>query len=152
MENDEKPELTPADALASTRAGREAIARRISLPWQWDAAEAASLGLFMAAVAYARPPWTTIAIAGWFIAFLCLAEARRRRTGIASAGKTRHRFDPVHVVIFVVAMALFTLGMIAGARWWAGFPLVTAALAAGVILWGYRWINRRTIARLRASE
>lgn len=152
MENDESPELSPTDALASTHAGREAIARRMSLPWQWDAGEALSIGIFMALIAYARPPWTTIVISGWVIVFVFMVEARRRRTGIVTEGKKRHTFDPRQLLVFVATMTLFVAGLVAGARWWEGTPIVTAAAATGVIFGGYRWINRRAVARLLAGE
>ncbi|WP_291378466.1 hypothetical protein [Demequina sp.] len=152
MENDETSELSPADALASTRAGREAIARRIRVPWQWDAGEAVSIGIFMALIAYTSPPWTTMVISGWAIVFLGMVEARRRRTGIVAGGNTRRTFDPLHLVVLVVTLGVFTLGMIAGARWWDGIPVVTAVIAAGVILGGYRWINRRAVARVLAGS
>lgn len=151
MENQENPELSPADALATTRSGREAIARRISVPWQWDAGAAASIGIFMALIAYVSPPWTTIVIAGWTVVYLGMVNTRRRRSGIVAGGNTRRTFDPLHLVVLVVTLGVFTLGMLAGARWWEGIPIVTAALAAGAVLGGYRWINRRAVARVLAG-
>ena len=43
--------------------------------------------------------------------------------------------------------SLFTLGLVIGSRSWEGAPVVAALLATGVVYGGYRWINRRAIAR-----
>lgn len=150
MENDDNV-LSPADALANTHAGREAVAHRISVPWQWDAGAAASMAVFMAVMPYVDPPWTTFVICGWVVVFLGMVQTRRRRSGIVSGGNTRRTFDPLHLAVLVVTLGVFTLGMVAGARWWEGAPVVGALLAGAVVLAGNRWINRRAVARIMAD-
>ncbi len=148
MESNENEELSAADALASTAAGREAVARRMTVSWVWDACASASLGIYMALVSYVSGAWTAVVVALWVVAFTAINRERERRSGVVAAGRTRRTFDPVQVMVFVVALLLFVLGIAVGNHW-AGAPVVTAILATVVMFVGARRIRRRALARIQ---
>lgn len=151
MESHEGKELSAVDALASVQTAREAVIHRISLPWTWDAAMAASIGVFMGLIAYASGRWTAVVIAVWMTVFLFLQRQRQRRSGVVADGCTRRTFDSAHLLVGAGAMAVFTGGLVAGSRHWEWWPVASAGLAAGVIFVGNRWIHRRAIARVRSD-
>ena len=152
MESDENEELSAADALARASSGRESIARRVAVPWAWDASMAASIGLFMGLIAYVSNPWTAIVIAFWVIAFARLTQLRERRTGVVADGSTRRTFDMLHVWGGLAALAVFAAGLVVGARWWEPAPVIAAVLATAIVFGALRWVNRRAIARIRSAS
>lgn len=151
MESDsssEREDLSPAEALASTQAGREAIVRRITTPWSWDAAVAVGAGAFgCLIVAFPYPAGVFLAIPG-ALAAMWVERTRQRRVGVVADGSTSRTFDPVRVWAVGVAVAVCWAGLAASTRWEpAAFIGVVAA--AAVMFAGLRWVNRRAVAGIR---
>jgi len=88
-EVDEAEELSPAEALASTKVAQEALVRRVAVPWAWDAFSAAGTGIFMWLLMEPPYPWFMLALAPWPIANVLIRQARQNRLGVAFDGLKR---------------------------------------------------------------
>jgi hypothetical protein len=149
-EVDEAEELSPAEALASTKAARETLARRVGVPWTWDAFMATSVGLVM--WLYADFPTTVpFVVVPCTLAGLWIKRARQRRVGVVSDGRTSRTLDPLHWWVPLVAMAVGVTGIWNHDTWAPALP-VAAVLAPAIIYVGFRWINRRAITRIRNAS
>ncbi len=146
MTSDDDKDLSAADALASAASGREAIVRRLSIPWPWDASTALLLGVYMALVAYLSAPWTGVVIALWVVVQTAVNRERVRRTGVVSPGKGRRGFDWIALLMYVAAVPLFVLGIALRSHWNIA-PAVAAFVAATLAFLGARRLQRRAIDR-----
>jgi hypothetical protein len=149
-EVDEAEELSPAEALASTKVAREALARRVAVPWTWDAFMATSIGV----VLWLSPDFPTIApfvVVPCAFVMLWIKRARQWHIGVVSDGRTSRTLDPLHWWVPLVALAVGVTGI-----WnydiWAPAAPVAAVLAAAIVYLGFRWINRRAMARIRNAS
>jgi membrane protein implicated in regulation of membrane protease activity len=145
-----RDDLSPAEALASTRVARETLARRVSVPWTWDAFMATSLGVVLWLLAD-YPTTAPFVVVPCGFAVMWIKRARQRRVGVVSDGRTSRTLDPLHWWVPVVAMAVGVIGIWNYETWPPALP-VSAVLAATVIYLGFRWINRRAIARIRNAQ
>jgi hypothetical protein len=145
-EVDEAEELSPAEALANTKAAREALVRRVKVPWAWDASMAVGGGAFVGLVI--RWPQLGSLGAAFYLTFWWLSSVRQRRVGVVSEGKTRRTFDPLQVWMILAVVATFVTGLAVRTRW-AATPIVAAVVFAAIVFLGSRWINRRAMARIR---
>ncbi len=153
MESEERAEredLSPADALASTRAARETLARRVAIPWAWDAFMAMGLGLVLW-LAADFPTTAPFVLFPFPVAAMWMKRARQRRVGVVSDGSTSRTLDPLHWWVPLVAIAAGFTGLALRARWEHAM-LTAAVFAAAVLFVGLRWINRRAIARIRNAS
>ena len=145
----EAEELSPAEALASTKVARETLARRVSVPWTWDAFMATSIGV----VLWLSPDFPTTApfvVVPCTFAVLWMKRARQWRIGVVSDGRTSRTRDPLHWWVPLVAMAVGVTGIWNYDTWAPAAP-VAVVLGAAVIYLGFRWINRRAIDRIRSA-
>ncbi|NYI42576.1 hypothetical protein [Demequina lutea] len=152
MESDvdgESEELTPAESLASAKAARERLARRVKVPWVWDAFQAVGAGAVVGLVMWS--PSLGFLGAAFYFTFRWLSSARQRRVGVVSEGTTRRTFDPLQLWMILAVLATFATGFAVRTRW-AATPLVAAVFIAAVVFLGSRWINRRAIARIRSAS
>lgn len=80
---DEVEVLTPAEALASTKAARERLVRRVAVPWTWHAVMA--VGIFAFEYLIVRHPGLGTAGGLVFIlAAIVVTRAHERRIGVMS--------------------------------------------------------------------
>jgi hypothetical protein len=155
MENEESDEraeredLSPAEALASTKVARETLARRVKVPWAWDASMAVGGGAFVGLVI--RWPQLGSLGAAFYLTFWWLSSVRQRRVGVVSEGKTRRTFDPLQVWMILAVVATLATGFAVRTRW-AATPIVAAVVFAAVMFLGSLWINRRAVARIRNAS
>ncbi|NYI42575.1 hypothetical protein [Demequina lutea] len=143
----EREDLSPAEALASTKVARETLARRVSVPWTWDAFMATSIGV----VLWLSPDFPTTApfvVVPCAFAVLWMKRARQWRIGVVSDGRTSRTHDPLHWWVPLVALAVGETGLWNYDTWAPAAP-VAAVLATAIVYVGFRWINRRAIARIR---
>ena len=150
-EVDEAEELSPGEALASTKAARETLARRVSVPWTWDAFMSAGLGAYLCLLAEPRPWWTYFLIAPWPFALILMKRARQRRVGVAADGATSRTRDSVRWWTLGVVLAVLVAGWTFDWRW-EHARLGTAVLAAAIVFAGFRWLNHRLVARIRNAS
>lgn len=153
MESDEVAEvedLSPAEALASAKAARETLARRVAVPWTWDAFIATNLGVMLWLLA-AFPTTAPLFILPWVMVEMWMERARQRRVGVVSDGSTSRTSDPLRWWVPSAALVVGLTG-IAIHDTWAPAPPVAAVLASAIIYVGFRWINRRAIARIRNAS
>jgi len=150
MESEERAEredLSPADALASTRIAREALARRVAVSWTSDAFRATSVGVALWFLAD-FPTTAPFVVVPCTFAGLWMKRARQRRIGVVSDGRTSRTLDPLQWWVPLVAMAVGVTGIWNHHTWAPALP-VAAVLAAAIVYVGLRWINRRAITRIR---
>lgn len=152
MESEERrgsEELSAAEALASTKTGREAIVRRVATPWAWDAAMAVGVCLFACLIVAFPNPGVFLAIPG-ALAAMWVERARQRRVGVVADGSTKRTFDPVQLWTVGAAVGISWAGLAARTRWDSA-PFVAIVIAAAVMFVGLRWVNRRAISRIRLA-
>lgn len=150
MESDEVAEvedLTPAEALASAKAAREHLARRVAVPWAWDAFMATGLGVVLWLSAD-FPAMASLVVFPWIIAEMWMKRARQRRVGVVSDGSTSRTWDPLRWWVPAVVLVVVLTGL-ATRDTWAPALRVAAVFAAAIVYVGFRWINHRAIARIR---
>jgi hypothetical protein len=150
MESEERAEredLSPAEALASTRVARETLARRVSVPWTWDAFMAVISGVILILVGQFQIEAGYIGLAAG-LAGLWAKRARQWRAGVISDGRTSRTLDPLHWWVPLVAVAVGGVGIWNQDTWAPALPVV-AVFEAAFFFVGLRWINRRAIARIR---
>src|SRR5664279_2405328 len=94
-EVDEAEELSPADALASTKAAREAVARRVAVPWAWHAFPAVGMGVWTVLIFEPLYWWAYFLLAPWPLALIFMNRERWRRVGVEAGGPTGRTSDPL---------------------------------------------------------
>jgi hypothetical protein len=123
---------TPAEALASVRRSREAMAERVKRPAWFDLVTAACAGGMVASQAL-PPGWpTAVAAVGTVILWLsCRVLARRTGVTVTSVPRGRGRWVVLGLmaVLLILVFGSFCL-QYPGGVWWAPLPAgVLAALA-----------------------
>jgi membrane protein implicated in regulation of membrane protease activity len=142
--------LSPAEALASTKVARETLARRVSVPWTWDAFIAVTAGVILILVVHFPIEAGYIALVSG-LAGLWAKRARQRRIGVVSDGRTSRTLDPLQWWVPLVAIAVGGTGIWNYDTWTPALP-IAAVLAAAIVYLGFRWINRRAITRIRNAS
>ena len=143
----EREELSPTEALASTKAAREALARRADIPWFWHAFLAAGTGVYLVLVAEPLSWWALVALVPWPIALVVMKRSRERRVGVEAGRATGRTADPLRWWIAGLGVAVLFAGMMLDARWQQA-RLLSGLVATALLLVGLRWINRRLVSRI----
>ena len=146
-EIDEVEELDPAEALARAKAARERVARRVAVPWTWDAYMATSLGVVLWLLVD-FPKMAPLIVFPWIIAKMWMTRTRQRRIGVVADGMTNRTSDPLRWWMGGVGIAVIIGGVALASRWEPAM-LVVAVVVATVFYVGSRWLNHRLISRIR---
>jgi hypothetical protein len=97
--------------------------------------------------------WLAFLGTPFWLAALWLKQEREHRAGVVSDGSTSRTRDPVQWWMVGVVLAIFCVGFLSRGRWtWTYAPELLSVLAASVVFTGYRWINRRAVARIRNAS
>ena len=132
LENMTSESPTPAEALATVRRTREAMAERVKQPVWFDVVAAGSMGAMVASQAL-PPGWTSVFAAPCLVLLWLSCRAVAKRTGVTVTGLTRGRARWV-VLGLIAVLLLLVFGSFRlkypGGVWWAPLPAgVLAALA-----------------------
>jgi len=146
----DREDLRPAEALASTKAAREALVRRVNLPWMWHAVMA--VGIFAVECFIVRNP-VLGAVGGpaFIVAAVLVTRARERRIGVMSDITRGRDLDAQGWWMTGAAWAFLVLGLLLRERWELG-ALVAVAASAVTMFAIARRSNSRLIARIRDAE
>lgn len=146
----ELEDLSPAEALASTNAAREALARRVNVPWAWDAFSAAGTGLFVLLVTDPPYPWLILVVAPWPIASVWMRQARQNRLGVALDGVKRRTIGHRLWWFIGIVLAVLIPPAVLDVGWGiTRFTPVAAGVCAVMLYVFFRGVNRRVIAAIR---
>ena len=146
-------ELSPAEALASARAGRDALARRVAVPWWWDAFSAASTGLFMWAVMNPPRPWLPLLLAPWPIASVWMRQARQNRSGVALDGLKRRVSSRMRWWFIGALLGVWVPAGVLDVGWGiTRFVPMAAGICAAILFASFRWVNRLVVEAIRNAS
>ncbi len=149
-EQAEREDLSPADALASTSAAREALVRRVAVPWAWDAFSAAGTGLFVLLVTDPPYPWLILLVAPWPIASVWIRQARQNRLGVELDGVKRRTIGRRLWWFIGIVLAVLIPAAVLDVGWGiTRFTPVAAGFCAVMLYVFFRGVNRRVIAGIR---
>ena len=151
MESDEVDEVenrSPAEALASTKAARETLARRVAIPWTWHAFLAVGMGVYAVLIFEPLCWWAYFLLAPWPFALVFMKRARWRRVGVEAGGPTGRTSDPMRWWLAGVPAAVFFAGSMLDTRW-EHARFVSALLATVLLFLNLRWLNWRLASRIR---
>ncbi len=144
-EVDEAEELSPAEALASTKAARETLARRVAIPWIWHAFLAVGMCGWPVLIFEPRAyPF----IGAWPGTLIAIMAARSRRVGVEAAGATSRTSDPLRWWLAGAVVAVLFAGFTLDTRW-EHARFVSGLLATVLLFVGLRWLNWRLVSRIR---
>lgn len=153
MESDESSEvdeLSPAEALASTEAAREALVRRVDVPWAWDAFTAVGTGLFMWLMVEPPYPWLFLVLAPWPIASVWMRQARQNRVGVALDGVKRRTIGHRLWRFIGIVLAVLIPAAVLDVGWGVTrFTPVAVGVSAVMLYVFFRGVNRSVIAAIR---
>jgi hypothetical protein len=153
MESEERAEredLSPAEALASTKVAREALARRVAVPWPVDALLAVGNGLFLWMVMEPPFPWMLFVIALWPLGSLWVRRAVQRRAGVESEGLKRRVSGRMGCWFLAGTLAVWISAIVLDVGWGITRLVPVAAGVCAVMLYVFfRGINRRAIDAIR---
>ncbi len=156
MENEESEEraeredLSPAEALAGTQAAREALVRRVKVPWAWDAFAAAATGLLT--WLFLQPPFTWLVLVpfAWLIVISWMSQARLNRRGVAFDGLRRRATRREKWWYFGVIQAVWATAVALDLVWGHGHVFAVATGISAVLFFTFRRsFNRSVIAAIR---
>jgi len=150
---DEVDELSPGEALAGTQAARQALVRRVNVPWAWDAFAAVATGLLM--WLFLQPPFTWLVLVpfAWLIAFFWMRQARLNRRGVDFDGLRRRATRRQKWWYIGVILAVWvTAGLLDPV--WGHTPAFAAATGIStLVLFAFRRsFNRSVLAAIRDAE
>jgi|GEM_PF-1596163 len=156
MENEESEEraeredLSPAEALEGTQAAREALVRRVNVPWTWDAFAAAGTGLLL--WLFLQPPFTWFVLVpfAWLIVLFWMGQARLNRRGVDFDGLRRRSTRRQKWWYIGVILAVWVTTGLLDPVWGHTRVIPVAAGISSVLLLAFRRsFNRSVIAAIR---
>jgi len=147
---DEAEELSPAEALASTRAARERIARRVAIPWTWHVFLSLGMGVYVVLIGEPLYWWAYFFIGAWPLVLVSMMSVRSRRVGVEAAGATTRTSDPLQWWLAGAVVAVLFAGFTLDARW-EHARFVSGLLATVLPFVGLRWLNWRLVSRIRSA-
>jgi hypothetical protein len=140
---------TPAEALATVRRTRQAMAERVRYPAWFDVVFAGCAGVMVASQAL-PPGWPTFVAGGAMVVLVLSGWVLSKRLGVKVSGLAQGRARWV-VLGLVAVLLLLTFGSFRlkypGGVWWA--PLPAGVLAALVVHTASRLWMRAYRAELR---
>jgi hypothetical protein len=144
-------DLNPAEALATAAAAREALVRRVAVPWTWHAFLALGMGVYLVILAEPHYWWAYVVLAPWPLALVFMKRLRARAVGVEAEGATSRTSDPLRWWLVGAALAVLFAGLVLETRW-EHARLVSAVLATVLLFVGLQWLNHRLIARIRNAS
>jgi len=153
MESDELAEdegLSPAAALANTKAARAALARRVDIPWAWHAFLSLGMGVYVVLIGEPLYWWAYFFIGVWPATLFAIRGVRSRRVGVEAAGATTRTSDPLQWWLAGAVVAVLFAGFTLDTRW-EHARFVSGLLATVLIFVGLRWLNWRLVSRIRRA-
>ena len=152
-EVDEAEDLSPAEALAGTQAAREALVRRVNVPWTWDAFAAAATGLLM--WLFLQPPFTWLVLVpfAWLFFYFWMRQARLNRRGVAFDGLRRRATRRQKWWYFGVIQAVWATAVALDLVWGRTHVYAVATGISSVVFFAFRRsFNRSVIAAIRNAS